>query len=447
MMTGWQWRVTSVGVLLGALLSTTVGVASAGLSQPTDIQGYWAGPAIQQLVQHNILGGYPDGTFRPSGTITRAEFSAILVKALNIPTPPIETSAFSDVPPTFWAASAIQAVRQAGLVGGYPDGTFHPFEPISRAGALAVLANVTPGQITDSTQIQQSLNRFVDGVTVPTWAQAATAEVLQSGVYASDPIFVGQLQPNRPITRGEVAAMTSNLLTRLRGGGAFMGTMASSPQTGLTTTSMSQAVGQPLQGRIVTVPAQTQLTATLTTALNSETAKVGDMVKATLDMPIASSDNLIVVPSGSQVVGEVLTVEPAGRLEKNATVNIRFKEIVTAQGERLPIQGSVATVNGILEGGSMAGRLGTAATKTAIGAGLGAALGTAMGPLSGGSVGKGAIYGTAIGAGVGAVASGVAKGNPVVLQSGEKLQVRLDQPLQTTVSTATPANTPTNINY
>jgi len=214
-------------------------------------------------------------------------------------------------------------------------------------------------------------------------------------------------------------------------------TWAGSNTSGTTTSSVTTTTTtqQPLQGRVVTVPAQTQFATTLTTALDSETAKVGDSVRATLDMPIASSDNLIVLPSGSQLMGQIISVEPTGRLEKNATLSIRFTEVMTPQGERLPIQASIATTDGLLVGGSTKGRLGTVAVKTAGGAALGAALGTAMGPLSGGSVGKGAIYGTAIGGGLGALAAGVSKGNPILLQPGEKLQIRVDQALQTTVQT------------
>ena len=124
-------------------------------------------------------------------------------------------------------------------------------------------------------------------------------------------------------------------------------------------------------------------------------------------------------------------------MEKNATLSIRFTEVMTPQGERMPIQASIATTDGLLVGGSAKGRLGTVAVKTAGGAAIGAALGTAMGPLSGGSVGKGAIYGTAIGTGLGALAAGVSKGNPILLQPGEKLQIRLDQALQTTVQAST----------
>src|SRR5690606_35622609 len=109
-----------------------------------------------------------------------------------------------------------------------------------------------------------------------------------------------------------------------------------------------------------------------------------------LDQPLISSDGLVVVPMGSQIVGVVKTVEPAGRTGRPAKMDIDFTEVVLPDGQRLTIVGSVATDNGLLEGQSTKGRVLKAAGTTAVGAGLGAALGTAMGPLSGGEVGKGA---------------------------------------------------------
>ena len=57
-----------------------------------------------------------------------------------------------------------------------------------------------------------------------------------------------------------------------------------------------------------------------------------------------------------------------------------------------------------------------------------------MGPLSGGHVGKGAIYGTAVGAGAGALAAAAQKGKDVTVSSGDKLEIKLDQPITVQVN-------------
>lgn len=129
--------------------------------------------------------------------------------------------------------------------------------------------------------------------------------------------------------------------------------------------------------------------------------------------------------------GQVVMAKPAGRAGKNGELEIRFTSAMLPNGQRVPLSARIQTEDGtgIIKGGSTAGRFGRAAVTTGVGAGLGAALGTAMGPLSGGGVGRGAIYGTALGAGMGALGSAVQKGSPAVIESGEPLNVVLDQPL------------------
>jgi type IV secretory pathway VirB10-like protein len=149
---------------------------------------------------------------------------------------------------------------------------------------------------------------------------------------------------------------------------------------------------------------------------------------------LLSSDNRVIIPVGSQIIGRVSQIEAAGRTGKAATMNINFDKIVTTDGQTYTIQGSVATTDGMLHGGTTKGRVLKALGSTAVGAGLGAALGTAMGPLSGGRVGRGAIYGTAVGAGVGALAAAAQKGKDVTVSSGDKLEIKLNQPITVQVN-------------
>lgn len=194
----------------------------------------------------------------------------------------------------------------------------------------------------------------------------------------------------------------------------------------------------PLQGYVVTAPPGTVVSATLSSPVSSDFARVGDRFNATLGSPIASGSNII-LPAGSQMEGQVVMVKPAGRAGKNGELDIRFTSAILPNGQRVPLSARIQTEDGtgIIKGGSTAGRLGRAAVTTGVGAGLGAALGTAMGPLSGGGVGRGAIYGTALGAGMGALGSAVQKGRPAVLESGQPLNIVLDQPLTTSPGSMT----------
>lgn len=189
----------------------------------------------------------------------------------------------------------------------------------------------------------------------------------------------------------------------------------------------------PLQGRVVTAPAGSFFMSSLQSPISSEYARVGDRFNATLGNDLAAGGNVI-LPAGSQLEAQVVSVTKAGRAGKNGELDIRFTGAVLPGGQRVPLSGRLQTEDGtgLIHGGTGWGRAGRAVVKTGLGAGLGAALGTAMGPLSGGEVGRGAIYGTAVGGGVGALAAAWQKGKDALIPAGQPLNVVLDQPLTIT---------------
>ncbi len=104
----------------------------------------WYFDAVSQLTGYDLLSGYPDGTFRPDSTITRAEFVTILSR---FPHTDIGTETeFKDVPSSHWANGAVQTAVSQGWTNGYPDGTFRPDKTITRAEAVAMLNRILDRQ-------------------------------------------------------------------------------------------------------------------------------------------------------------------------------------------------------------------------------------------------------------------------------------------------------------
>ena len=98
-------------------------------------KSHWAANYIGYMQQFGIIVGYQDGTFRPDAPVTRAEFAAIASRFEKLTA---GTKGFTDVPSTHWAAKYINFAATRGWVGGYPDGTFRPENPITRAEVAAV---------------------------------------------------------------------------------------------------------------------------------------------------------------------------------------------------------------------------------------------------------------------------------------------------------------------
>ena len=100
--------------------------------------GHPAETAALTLNTLGIINGYPDGTFKPDNTITRAEFAAIVARAFKLEDKPVTTE-FTDVPSTHWATGNIGAAYAAGIINGYGDGTFGPEDPIKEEQAVKMV--------------------------------------------------------------------------------------------------------------------------------------------------------------------------------------------------------------------------------------------------------------------------------------------------------------------
>lgn len=139
----------------------------------TDLRaGAWYEEAARGLCK---LGLFDDGTlFRPDDAITRAELVDVLVRF--VPDAPDAAASFSDVPSDHWAAAQIGKATALGWLSGYPDGTFRPDSSLTRAEACAIINRVT-NHTGDITQAQKliGLGRFTD-VRPNYWAAATIAE-------------------------------------------------------------------------------------------------------------------------------------------------------------------------------------------------------------------------------------------------------------------------------
>ncbi|RUR73238.1 S-layer homology domain-containing protein [Chlorogloeopsis fritschii PCC 9212] len=114
---------------------------------------YWAQPFIRGLALRNVITGYPDGTYRPEQTIERDEFAAIIRQAFDQqPVRQIASgSVYKDVPADYWAANAIEQAYQQGFMTGYPGGYFRPRQEVTKVEAIVALTkglDLTPAAST-----------------------------------------------------------------------------------------------------------------------------------------------------------------------------------------------------------------------------------------------------------------------------------------------------------
>ena len=176
----------------------------------SDTQNHWAKNCISQLVAQNFISGYPDGSFRPNASVTRAEFAALLSKAFANTLPIRSAITFKDVSSNNWANSAIQAAYRSGFLSGYPDGTFRPNQPIPRVQVLVAL--VSGLKYTAGAQGVASLSRYYDDAAlIPSYALNAIAAATEKRLVVNYP-NIKRLNPNQNASRAEVAAFICRAL-------------------------------------------------------------------------------------------------------------------------------------------------------------------------------------------------------------------------------------------
>lgn len=165
-----------------------------------------AKPALNTADHYAYLMGYPDGTVRPGGSITRAEATTIFFRLLTEESRSqfwATENRYSDVSAGQWYNNAVSTMTRAGIVNGYPDGTFRPNAPITRAEMAKIIALFA--------KLEPSAERFPD--TAGHWAEPYIRLAAGSGWIEGYPDST--FRPDRAITRAETVTMIDRVLERV----------------------------------------------------------------------------------------------------------------------------------------------------------------------------------------------------------------------------------------
>ncbi len=122
------------------VLSLVLGSFSFAFAVPADVEGTDFETPVQVLMNLGIVEGYPDGSYKPEGAVTRAEMAAFIVRALGLEDAAdyVGASSFSDMA-GHWADKYVAIIAGKGIVNGYPDGTFQPSSQVSFPEAITMV--------------------------------------------------------------------------------------------------------------------------------------------------------------------------------------------------------------------------------------------------------------------------------------------------------------------
>lgn len=325
----------------------------------TDVPtGYWAERFIVDLASRDVIAGFPDGSFRPNAPVTRAQYAAMVRKAFNkvkIRNP----VAFVDVPGAYWATPAIDEAYGMGFLSGYPGNVFRPEQNIPRTQVLVSLSS----GLNYAPQNTASVNVYSDASLIPTYAVPGVAAATERRLVVNYP-NVQILNPNQNATRADVAAFIYQAL-------------ASQGQVAQVASPYVVGQGAPQVPTTPTKPAVLPLVAgTMVSATYPDTEKILLLPDETLPLTLTvrqplTSAGYTLVPVGSQVVGELRPSNGGGS-------QFVARELVLPSGQRFPLNAAsgvitrTETIRKDINGGR-------AAIGGAIGAGAAAAIATITG--------------------------------------------------------------------
>jgi len=373
------WKSGAATLAVFGLATGTVAplvVQAPGWAQTTfpDVaSSYWAADFIQALVARGVIAGFPDGTFRPEDPVTRAQFAAMLNRAFTI-APIREPVNFNDVPANYWGRAAIQRAYAMGFMAGYPDGTFRPDENIPRAQVLVSLANGLG--YSSTAPVDTVLAVFSDSDRIPNYARPSVAAATERRMVVNYP-DIKFLSPNQVATRADVAAFLYQAMYS---------------QGRVPEIASSYIVAPPIAQ--IKIPAGTALPVVYEGPVIQLPPNATQPVPATVKVAqnIVDAQGRVLIPAGSSIIGQLQPADGGARFVGQQLVIGSLQQ--PRSGQPIEISASTEVIKPTTVGGGGVNWV-NVGIGTVVGAGTGAGIAGVTGdrtiqawePLTGAAVG------------------------------------------------------------
>ncbi|MBE9210400.1 S-layer homology domain-containing protein [Nostoc sp. LEGE 06077] len=355
----WQSKTAALmalSITAGAVAPFMISTPSFAQTTFTDVSSnYWAAQFIQELSQRGVIAGFPDGSFRPEEAVTRAQFAAMVNKAFQ-KAQQRQAINFVDVPSNYWASSAIQQAYTIGFLSGYPGNRFEPNQAIPRQQVLVSLANGL--EYSANSNVESTLQYFNDASGIASYARSPIAAATEKQIVVNYP-NVKFLNPAATATRAQVAAFIYQALVSSNQASAINSPYIVATQN---TTPTPVAITIP-QGTVIPVKYD-QAKKILVT--KDETAPL----TLTVEQNVVTQDGTVVIPAGSQVVGQLKPAKGGSQFVAQKLV------LTTGQEYQIAATSDVITKTETVNKGTSTRAI---ITNTVLGAGAAAAVSAVTG--------------------------------------------------------------------
>ncbi len=285
---------------------------------------HWAYEQIMHLTDEGVLVGYPDGSFHPDENVTRAEFATMVIKAVSQQNAEIkETINFEDITPDFWAWDMIQRAVTFDIVKKSKDNRFYPQDSVTRGHAIEFVINsLSTDDITEK-QAREALKKYTDYKNVEEWIRikAGKAEVLN--IVVKVPGKENVIETQRPATRAELAVFLVKLEEQVKINANKKLKEAMKPKTSEGIVINEATV----EDNIATIPAGTVIPVVMCDSLSSQKSKLGSVFVSKAPKNFVTKEKYLLIVENSPIYGQVLDVKIGRYFVKNGILVLETKSI------------------------------------------------------------------------------------------------------------------------
>ncbi len=310
-------------------------------------ESHWCYQSVKFLTEIGVLVGYPDGTYKPDIPVSRAEFASMVIKSLGQENANItQPIDYADIEPDFWGYNIIQKAVYFDLIPNGKGQNFRPYDPVTRAEAISIAVNaLTTSQISEQRAQNIISKSYEDYTQLPAWFMMAAAK---SQLLDLDPIIPGhegKMEPNRPMNRAEVAVLLYKMMQE-----AKLNPNAKLAENMQKRTADGYILDNVrVQGSIGVIPAGAIFPIKLESVLGSAISSATDVYTAKVPNNIVTKERYLLVSEGSDLKGQVKYVQRGKLFKQNGEVIIKNELLVTPNDQAVMLYG-VATLDPEVKG-------------------------------------------------------------------------------------------------
>lgn len=169
----------------------------------TDIDGHWAKEALLEFIEAGYINGVGEGKYAPDGSMTRAQYAAIINRILKYTDESPEIVKYKDVSTSAWYRADLAKALAAGYMSGTSADTMSPEASVTREQAFVMLARILKLEEAD----ESVLSKFNDADEISDWAKGSMAALVKAGYVSGD--NNGNINPKKAATRAEGVTILS----------------------------------------------------------------------------------------------------------------------------------------------------------------------------------------------------------------------------------------------